>query len=217
MESPWIKIFKSQEAANRFLPKNWHEKHFSNMQIEKNSFMENLVKILKERKLDDSVGIWFAGATGAGKTYLLASLFNHISWYYYHSRNGLHGQVKWWAYVDLISVLREDPNNFEKFCKIREVEFLFIDDLGISKGTDFVQEKIYSIFNFRLENELPTFVTTNLNPDDLKKEFGERMTSRIKECAAWIELRDAKDRRSEIFKRNMEKYRVLTNFKQEEK
>lgn len=209
LENPWDKIFKSQQATNRDLPKNYYLKHFDNMEIEPNSQLEKIVAVLRDRQINDPVGIWFTGGTGAGKTYLLTSLFNFLSWNYFYSNNGLHGQVKWWSYVDLTSILREDPNNFEKFQRIRGVDLLFIDDIGITKGSDFIQEKIYSLFNYRLENELPTFVTTNLNPDEIKKEFGERMLSRIKEGSAWLELKNAKDRRSEIFKTNMAKYSQL--------
>lgn len=210
---PWTKVHTSQLNHNKNLPRNWYEKHFSLMEIEAGSFLEKLVKTLSSRDLVDPVGIWLVGGTGAGKTHILLSLFNHISGLYYTRFNGLNGNVKFWSYGDLVATIQQDPNNFDLLHKIRSAEFLFIDDIGATKGSEFIQGKIYSIFNYRLEQDLPTFVTTNLSSEDIKKEFGERMLSRIKESSAWIELKEFKDRRTNIFKNNMSKYRHLTEVK----
>lgn len=210
---PWIKVHTSQSNQNKNLPLKWFEKHFSLMEIESGSFLEKLVKTLSSRDLVDPVGIWFVGGTGAGKTHILLSLFNHISGLYYSKHQALNGNIKFWSYGDLVATIQQDPNNFELLQKIRGAAFLFIDDIGATKGSEFIQGKIYSIFNYRLEQDLPTFVTTNLSSEDIKKEFGERMLSRIKESSAWVELKEFKDRRTNIFKNNMTKYRHLMEAK----
>lgn len=179
------------------------------MKLEPEKQLSKIVATLKDFDLGEKVGFWFSGKTGHGKTMLLLSLFNSISWKYYHANGGLKGQVQFYNYTDLCGVLRQNPNDHDLVCKIREVEYLFIDDVGTSKSTDFIQEKIYSIFNYRCENELPTFVTTNLEFKDINAEFTERMGSRIKESAVWLELKDGKDYRSKIFIENMQKYKHL--------
>ena len=191
------------------MPKNWKTKHFDSLVFEQGSYLEKLVSILKQREITDIDGIWLSGSAGHGKTHLLLSLFNWLSWKYYYAYKGLYAQIKFYNYSDLCGILRQDPNNFELLHKIRSVHYLFIDDIGVSRSTDFIQEKIYSIFNYRCENELPTFVTTNLSIDDIKKEFSDRMSSRIKESAAWIELKNTKDYRSNKFIKTMEKYKEL--------
>lgn len=206
---PWDKVFASQKTGNKILPKNWQTKHFDTMVVDSGSFLERLILILKQRTLEDRDGIWFYGETGHGKSHLLTALFNWISWQYYFKNQGLHGKVRYWNYSDLCGVLRQDPNNFDLLQEIRSVDYLFIDDIGISKSTDFIQEKIYQIFNYRVENDLPTFVTTNMSIEDIKKEFTERMSSRIKESSAWIQLKGTKDFRSNMFLKTMEKYKGL--------
>lgn len=208
-ENPWDKVHASQHQHNKILPKNWRNKHFDSMNAQEGSFLQNLIAILKQRDIEDSDGIWFYGQTGHGKTHLLISLFNWLSWIYFHKNGGLKQEVKFWNYSDLCGVLRQDPNNFDLLQNIRSVDLLFIDDVGVSKQTDFIQEKFYSIFNYRVENDLPTFVTTNLTIEDIKKEFTERMTSRIKEGGAWIELKGTTDFRSNKFLKTMEKYKDL--------
>lgn len=208
-ESPWFTIYRAQKSQNKFLPNNWHEKHFSTMKYESDTQLQKIVLLLKDRMLDDNVGIWLCGKTGHGKTHILLSLFNNLSWYLWHRDGGLSDQIKFYNYTDLCGLLRQDPNNYDSFCKLRSPQFLFIDDIGTSKSTDFIQEKIYSIFNYRCENELPTFVSTNLSIKEINNEFTERMGSRIQESAAWIELKETRDYRSNLFKVNMKKYREV--------
>lgn len=208
-ENPWIKVYQSQQAQNKFLPARWYEKHFSTLKFESGTQLEKIVSILKKRDTSDNVGIWFSGKTGHGKTHLLLSLFNNLSWYLYFSNGGLKDQIKFYNYTDICGLIRQNPNDYDLFCKLRSPQFLFIDDIGTSKVTDFIQEKIYSLINFRCENDLPTFVSTNLSFKEINAEFSERMGSRIQESAVWIELKDSKDYRSNFFKENMQKYKEL--------
>lgn len=203
----WLPIISALESQNRFLPKNWTQKNFSSLIAEKNSHLAEVISILSNRDLNDPVGVFLAGGAGCGKTHLILSTMSRLAWFYWHLNKGLNNQIKFWNYSDLCGVIRQEPNNFELLHKLRSPAYLFIDDLGTSKSTDFVQEKIYSIFNYRVENELPTFVTTNLSMSDINREFSERMGSRIKESCAWIELKATKDYRSNIFLQNMQKYK----------
>ena len=120
-------------------------------------------------------------------------------------------QIKYYNYSDLCSLLRDDPNDFEKFQKLRSPHYLFIDDLGASKTSDFIQEKIYSLFNYRVEQNLVTFVTTNLSLKEVQLEFNDRMVSRIKESSAWIDMSGIKDYRSNFIKDNMKKFKGLVD------
>lgn len=208
-ENPWDRIFKTQASQNKFLPKNWHEKHFSNLEAKEGTQLFELIKILDSRELDDQVGVWLSGKTGHGKTHLLLALFNRLSWLMFSQRGFLNNQIKFYNYTDLCGIIRQDPNNYDLFCKLRSPEFLFIDDIGTSKTTDFIQEKIYSLFNYRCENNLPTFASTNMTSKQINEEFSERMGSRIQESAVWIELAQTKDYRSKIFQTNMDKYKHL--------
>lgn len=202
-------IFKSHDHHNSLLPINWNSKTFENMKVEKNSRLEKIVNILKEQTLDDC-GFWLSGGVGCGKSHILLATFNLLSFKFlkdYGNEVGLN--IKYYNYSDLCSILREDPNDFEKFQKIRSPYFLFIDDIGVSKNTDFIQEKIYSLFNYRVEQGLQTFVSTNLNLSEIQAEFNDRMVSRIKESSAWIDMSDIKDYRSNFIGENMKRFKEI--------
>jgi DNA replication protein DnaC len=192
---------------NPHLPINWDTKTFERMSIEPNSKLEKLVNILKNYTLEDS-GIWLSGGVGCGKTHLLISLFNLISLKYLEDYGEYNlKQIRYYNYSDLCSLLRDDPNNFDKFQKLRSPHYLFIDDVGVSKTSDFIQEKIYSLFNYRVEQNLVTFVSTNLSLKEVQIEFNDRMVSRIKESSAWIDMNGIKDYRSNFIKDNMNKFK----------
>jgi DNA replication protein DnaC len=198
------KYIKHMEHQNQ-LPLNWYDKNFSLFEPQDEA-MKKLVKHLESRPLEDNVGLWISGKTGVGKTHVLYGTLISLSWKYFWKHETLHNQFKIYNYSDLCSIIRQDPNNFDLIKKIRSPRYLFIDDIGVSKSSDFIQEKIYNIFNYRCEYGLPTFVTTNLTYTEIIQEFNERMASRIKETSAWVELKNQKDYRTQKFKNNMKPY-----------
>lgn len=201
------KIFQILKSQNQDLPKSFENKILCDMILEPGSKLEIFVKTIRQRELLTSpVGFWVGGKPGVGKTHLLLALMNEIAWNYFHAFGKIDNQIKFWTYSDLCSELRDDPNNFQKFRALRSPEFLFIDDVGTSKASDFIQEKFYSIINYRNENGLPTFVTTNLSIDEIGAEFSERMTSRIKESAIWLDLKDEKDFRNNHYRDNLKQF-----------
>jgi DNA replication protein DnaC len=196
---------------NQLLPIDWDLKTFDRINIESNSKLEKLVNVLKSYTLEDN-GFWLSGSVGCGKTHLLLSVFNLISLQYLEAYGEYHlKNIKYYNYSDLCSLLRDDPNNFDKFQKLRSPQYLFIDDVGVSKSSDFIQEKIYSLFNYRVEQNLVTFVTTNLSLKEVQLEFNDRMVSRIKESSAWVDMSGVKDYRSNFIKDNMKKFRFLVD------
>ena len=202
----WTKVIESINYHNPLMPKNWHLKNFDNFVAPAGSEFETIVKKLSDFDLTAPYGVFLTGVAGVGKTHLLLSLLGRLAWLLNFYENGTNGEIKFYNYSDLCGILRQDPNDFKLLCKIRSPRFLFIDDLGTSKTSDFVQEKIYSIFNHRVENGLATFVTTNLTHKEIGQEFTERMTSRIKESSVWIEIKSKTDYRSNHFIKNMKEF-----------
>lgn len=58
-------------------------------------------------------------------------------------------------------------------------QLLVIDDLGLTKVTEWTLERLYLVVNKRWLDAKPTIVTTNLEPADLKVAIGERTFDRL--------------------------------------
>lgn len=69
------------------------------------------------------------------------------------------------------------------FTAITSAEVLVLDDAGTEVLTDWVGETLFSIFNARLNSNLATVVTANLDPDSYAARFkglSPRMFSRFR-------------------------------------
>lgn len=69
-----------------------------------------------------------------------------------------------------------------------------LDDIGVEKPTEFVEEVLYLLINAQYEKEYPMLITSNLKLSELGDRLGLRIASRIKEMCELIEL-TGKDKR----------------------
>ena len=113
------------------------------------------------------------GGYGSGKTHLAAAIANY--------RAGLGDPPLFIMVPDLLDHLRAtfSPNSnvaFDRrFDEIRAAPLLILDDLGTQSMTPWVREKLYQLFNYRYNAELPTVITTS----DSLEEMDARIRSRL--------------------------------------
>ncbi len=112
------------------------------------------------------------GSYGCGKTHLAAAIAN------FAVEMGI--PTLFITVPDLLDTLRfsyDDPDaTFEqRFDEIRTAPLLVMDDFGTQNATEWAQEKLFQILNYRYINKLPLVVTTNL----LLEEMEPRIRSRL--------------------------------------
>lgn len=113
------------------------------------------------------------GGYGCGKTHLAAAIANHAI---EQSRPALFVVVP-----DLLDHLRSTYSPYstvtydQRFEDIRTASLLVLDDLGAHSATPWAQEKLFQLFNYRYNAQLPTVVTTNYELE----EIDIRIRSRI--------------------------------------
>jgi DNA replication protein DnaC len=61
----------------------------------------------------------------------------------------------------------------------RKAEVLVLDDLGAHNFTEWTQNKIFSLINYRMNHGLPCVITTNLSLEEMNQVVGLRTVSRI--------------------------------------
>jgi len=63
--------------------------------------------------------------------------------------------------------------------EIAKIPVLLVDDLGAERYTEWVQEQIVQLLDYRYRNNLSTIITSNLNLKELRDKVGERIYSRV--------------------------------------
>ena len=115
----------------------------------------------------------FLGGYGSGKTHLAAAIANY--------RAKLGDPPLFVMVPDLLDHLRAtfNPNSnvaFDRrFDEIRTASLLVLDDLGTQSMTPWVKEKLYQLFNYRYNAELPTVITTSDSLDEMDPRIRSRL------------------------------------------
>ena len=125
--------------------------------------------------------VFLTGDVGTGKTHLAASIANYCM---------EHGVVvKFGNITDIFQSLRKAFSKDEDILgEIKSVPLLVLDDLGKEYSTEWTNETIYSIINYRYEHMLPTVVTTNLSLSELQERIGEATVSRLMEMCEYVSV-----------------------------
>lgn len=117
------------------------------------------------------------GTKGTGKTHLASAICNYLE-----QEDVPTEEKPLTMYVtapDLLDLLRsgyENDDHQELLDLCRSIDVLILDDLGVESGTsEWVQEKLYSVLNYRYQAELPTVVVTN----DRLEHLPPRLRSRL--------------------------------------
>jgi len=145
--------------------------------------------------LDAGRGLWLTGGYGTGKTALAMIV----------SRAAIDAgrSVAIYSCPRLLAMLRESIDSpprgvggvVELLDQLAAVDLLHIDDLGAEHRTEWVIEQLYSIVNARYQEERATLITSNLGPDELGAQLGERICSRLEGCCEVIGFYGADARR----------------------
>lgn len=113
-------------------------------------------------------GLYLNGNFGSGKTYLLTAMLNELA------KQG--HKVAMVYYPEFLRTLKEslnDNNEFKnKFNYIKKVELLLLDDIGAETLTEWSRDEILgTILQYRMEENLPTFFTSNLSMKELENHL----------------------------------------------
>ncbi|MCL1791598.1 MAG: ATP-binding protein [Peptococcaceae bacterium] len=136
------------------------------------------------------IGLMYSGQAGSGKTYLAAAIANELI--------RLDKSVLFVVVPDLLDEMRatfdrKDVSEFDLLDMAKTVPILVFDDLGAHNYTDWTVNRIYSILNYRVNEQLPLIVTTNLHHGDIACHLGERTSSRLLQMCRSFKLSTPQD------------------------
>jgi len=145
-------------------------------------------------------GIYLNGSFGSGKTYLIAALFNEMA------KRGVKSILVYFPefLVSLKSSFSNKNYEFNEFAErlnsVKNTPLLLLDDIGAENTSNWSRDEILGpILQYRMENHLPTFFTSNLTIEELEKNLSittsgvdkvkaRRITERIKQLTVSLEL-----------------------------
>ncbi|MCD7891402.1 MAG: ATP-binding protein [Ruminococcus sp.] len=134
---------------------------------------------------ESSESILMFGKTGLGKTHLSLAIANKVLERGYSV-----------VYDSIINILRSiEREHFSRehstdfFDLIMDTDLLILDDLGTEYESTFYSSTIYNIINTRLNRSKPTIISTNLNHDDIRRRYDERLVSRITAVYTCLEFK----------------------------
>ncbi len=114
-------------------------------------------------------GMYLHGSFGSGKTYLIAALFNELA------KKGIKSILIY--YPEFLRKLKssfqtysnEQSNYDEQFEEIKKIPLLLLDDIGAENCSNWSRDEVLgTILQYRMENHLPTFFTSNLTLEELE-------------------------------------------------
>ena len=119
--------------------------------------------IKKVENNEKSKGLFLTGNFGCGKTYLVAACFNELA------KKGKN--VACLYYPEFLRNLKErfSEDYKEIFDKVKKCDLLLIDDIGAETVTSWNRDEVLgTILQYRMQEGLPTFFTSNLSIKELE-------------------------------------------------
>lgn len=141
---------------------------------EKRNNLHKVYQVARAFAHDPQGWLVLLGSYGCGKTHMAAAIANE---------QVAQGNAALFVVVpDLLDHLRAtfSPNSpasyDERFHQVRNASLLILDDLGAQSSTQWAQEKLFQIFNYRYNARLPTVVTSNHELEAIDIRIRSRLT-----------------------------------------
>lgn len=143
---------------------------------------------------DDGKGLLLWGDVGTGKTFYASCIANAVI------NQGMPALVtNFGRLTNIIGGTFEGKQNY--IDSLNDFELLVIDDLGVERRSEYMQEMIYNIIDSRYRSGLPLIITTNLSLDEIKKPAEmayTRIYDRVLEMCHPIQIAGNSRRRAEV-------------------
>ena len=170
------KYYKNNKKQNNTVffdtPKILENASLSDLVTEKerNEILKYIKDFLKKKINNEPVkGLYLSGSFGSGKSYILSALLNELSNKGFRCVN-VH-------YPRLLNRLKASFNEFnysDVLDEIMDSDILLIDDIGAENNTPWSRDEVLgAILQYRMDNNLTTFFTSNFTIDELETILSE--------------------------------------------
>ena len=111
----------------------------------------------------ENIGLLMYGGVGTGKSFAACCIANDLI------DKGVSALVT--SLPKCISSIQSGFGNQSNILEdIEHAELLVLDDVGVERETSFALEKVFEIVDTRIKSGKPLIVTTNLSPEDFRRQ-----------------------------------------------
>jgi DNA replication protein DnaC len=198
----WQQRLSQSLLKNARIPRRYAHCELSNFEIHtdtQRAAHQKAVRLVDQFPVVEK-GLLFYGDAGVGKTHLAVALMRETI-----IRKG--ARAVFYEVRELLKLVRDtyrgstEISELEVLKPVLEAELLVLDDLGLEKKSEWVDETIGLVINTRYSERRLTVITTNLQdvestePGSFIFQLGLRTRSRLKEMCDWmlIDSVDARD------------------------
>ncbi|MCB9769954.1 MAG: ATP-binding protein [Candidatus Omnitrophica bacterium] len=170
------KRLKKANIPKRYLSKSLE--NFKNDTDQRRNALQRVRRYVKEfDSSSEKGGLFLLGAAGTGKTHLAVAALKELieqghTGLFYNSANLIRD------FRNRVGGSNTEEEK-DRLDRLVSVDILVIDDLGVTKLSDFVREQTYSIIDQRYSENKTLIVTSNLNMKELEEQVTYPVFSRV--------------------------------------
>ena len=139
-----------------------------------------VTNFIKEYKKGNTFkGLYLSGNFGSGKSYIISAMLNELV------SSGYNAALIY--YPEFLRILKASfKTDFdEEFDYARKADLLLLDDIGAENMTSWARDEILGpILQYRMEEKLPTFFTSNLSLDELESHLSSIQNGKVDKLKA---------------------------------
>lgn len=155
---------EDQRIKTLYIPKNILQANLKDFAVStpnRKKIYEYILKFIQDMKNKTfNKGLYIYGGFATGKTFILGCIANELA------RNGLESLIIY--FPDLVVELKNSigSSRLEELINyLKSVDVLLLDDLGSENMTPWLRDEVLGpVLNYRLMEEKPVFISSNLDP-----------------------------------------------------
>ncbi|CAM3305181.1 primosomal protein DnaI [Streptococcus pluranimalium] len=176
LETRELKEAQEQKAIeNRInlvsLPKSYKSISFDDVlldDVKRLDVYESLVDFISQYPSPDQKGLYLYGDMGVGKSFFMAALAHELS----EKKNALITILHYPSFtIDIKNAIKTDSVK-DEIDAVKTSEVLVLDDIGAEQTSSWVRDEVLQvILQYRMQENLPTFFTSNYSFADLERKL----------------------------------------------
>lgn len=176
LETKALKEAKEREAIeNRIqlvsFPKAYKSITFDDFELDddnRRDVFERILNFIVNYPSDGQKGLYLYGDMGVGKSFLMAGLAHELS----ENKGVVTTMLHYPSFtIDIKNAIKTDSVK-DKIDAVKQSEILILDDIGAEQASAWVRDEVLQvILQYRMQEYLPTFFTSNYNFSDLEKKL----------------------------------------------